>query len=252
MLNSSTGQLDVSKPGPRRGIRLRSGVFTVRGRQLRLGTGEYPSLDVPIEIFSAFDYDRDMFRYESRKPRRVFKETMQAGKMTLESLKRGPSSKEYVERDTIEKYARGPRQAITCATLILTPSDSTPCHSLCAGSGCYPPFDVRIVGLALWHTVVEGGSYSDVSESLSKWEMEEAAHEGGGRYRCVWIHVGNGLRKDEARHRVWFDERQGFRSVRSELRIARAAIPGFPAEHWLQEKVMPRGSAFMKSGCKDL
>ena len=215
--------------------RLRSGVFTVRGRQFASGTGKYPSLDVPIEIFCAFDYDRDVFRYDGRKPQRVSTDKVRTEKEAAQRAK-GPGLLSFVERDIIEKYARGPTQAITWCSVNPNTVGFHPVSFSMRGKWMLPPFDVRIVGLGLWDTVVEGRSYSDLRESLSKWEMEDAADEGGGQYRCVWISVQTEFRKEEMRHRVWFDERQGFAPVRSEFRITRAAIPGFPAEDSLHQE----------------
>ena len=215
--------------------RLRSGVFTARGRQFALGTGKYPVLDVPVDIFCAFDYDRDVFRYDGRKPQRVSAHKVHSHEEAAQRAK-GPALLSFVERDAIEKYARGPTKAITWCNVNPNTVGFHPVSFSMRGKWMLPPLDVRTVGLGLWGTVVEGGDYSDLRQSVSSLQMDDAADEGGGQYRCVWIQFPGGSRKQEVRHRVWFDERQGFSPVRSDLRISRAAIGALAAKDSVQEE----------------
>lgn len=147
---------------------LRCGVFSTRGRQFALGTGQYPDLDVPIEIFCAFDYDRDLFRYDGRKPQRV--STGEGPQMA----KGNSQAVGFEERDAIEKFARGPKQAVTWCSVNPLTVGLHPVPFSFRARAMLPPLDVRILGLGLWRTVISGLGYSDQCESFSEWEMEEA------------------------------------------------------------------------------
>jgi len=208
--------------------RLRCGVFTARGRHFSRGSGGYPDLDAPLEVFCAFDYDRNLFRYDAQKRVR-----MSTGDPVV-AAKRARAGRGFDDRDVTERFARGPRQSITWCSInahrvgLFAPSFS-PRVKITAD------LDVRIVGLALWHSVISGVRYADVGELLTKWDIEQVADEGDARYRCVWIHLDNRV-KEETRRIVWFDEGQGFAPVRSELRVARRATAQFAATEFVEQE----------------
>ncbi len=191
--------------------RLRRGAFRVKGRKID-DDPRGRRLDSDMTIFCAFDYDKDLFRFDRAEPEFFTKEPLVdrgQGPKALEEQGRKMRSdpKDWVERNVGGKWAKSETQCISWSiqgnsVSILRPHEE-PDSSLRI-------FDVRTLGLLIWGNLVDRGtSWKDTCELYPELPLE-AVQERKGLYRFRWVENASiPLRKT-----LWVDEAQGFSPVR--------------------------------------
>ena len=187
---------------------LRSGTYRASGRILTNNGAPDPGpLQGDIQLFSAFDFDKELFRFDQTRP--VFR---QFGEHII------------TDQDT-GKYVRTPEFAITW----MSPWKQKNMARATA-VGIHPPslkprrvvswFDVRSLGLILWDDLMAGIPFSTSYEIWDKSRWVEVFPEANGIYR---LRLVLGHRSGTyVPQTLWLDEHQGFSPVRLSYRLASA------------------------------
>jgi hypothetical protein len=190
---------------------LRSGMFRASGA---VSTNSDAFVDRPlqgkIEIFSAFDLDKGLLRFDQTRPaiRRI-------------------DDEDILDQDS-SKYVRTPQLAITWMRPWKQPKNMR----MVTAVGIYPPtlkpprgiapFDVRSLGLNLWDDFRAGIPFSKSYETWDKGRRVELFSETNGitRLRLVQGHR-SGIYVPQT---LWIDEHQGFSPVRLSYSVSLAEM----------------------------
>jgi hypothetical protein len=178
--------------------RLRSGVFRATGR-LRDDFAKSEALDGAVDVLCAFDYSRDLFRFDRRQPMR-WKE---------------PG--DWIVRNPFVKFIRTPEFTAhfdeNIHRVFLRAPDAKPAPLL-------NPWNIRLVGLVPENSLDE--TFDTIYSLYSAMPDPSVRAEGKQVYRIAWME-----RHDwgDTLHAVWIDEAHGFSPLRYEFRDRRPSDP---------------------------
>lgn len=185
--------------------RLQSGSFRAQGKYIDLHSVE-GKVEGEITIFSAFDYRKDLFRFDRSEPVRKSKDFKLAGVPAtpdqLKSLAQNNAGK-LIRSGNKNVYTNiGTRAAE------ITESAVPPTRPISA-------FDVRTVGLLFW---LDYEKFSSLDEVLANWERSVIsnvirAQDGLWKLDCI---QGN---ESKILCSLWIDETRGFIPVKCEVRM---------------------------------
>lgn len=182
--------------------KLRSGIYRASGRKRDgiEGDARFPAYAGDIEIYSAFDYDRNLFRFERNEPSLFEDAPDQPIRHVALQTKyiRTPELSLHRETGWIE---RGP------STLAIKAADAKP-------SDYVFPIDVRNLGAASWYHIRNRTPFDEVSTALRRRRVTEIVEERDGLFRVTQVYNDSGIPKCV----YWFDTRQGFSPIRFEFR----------------------------------
>lgn len=178
------------------------------------GDKDFPRYSGAVRIFSAFDYDQGLYRFDRCEPQLFLKGSgAKPRKVTLRMY-----------------YAQTKEQSIHCVygwggetpekpIVRIWPSE----HSV---SEYLQPIDVRSLGLGLWVSVHSSASLDAVLEVIQKRKLVSVDKQADGIWRVVQqIRHPDG---NISRFSFWFDETRGFSPVRMEVRFAGELAKVFP------------------------
>ena len=186
-----------------------------------------------VQIYSAFDFDKDLIRFDQTRPfiRRIGEDTI-TDQVTSKYVRTSEFAITWISPWKHEDHAIHTAVGIhplTLKTRIVT------LNTLTAVSW----FDVRSLGLILWDDLMAGSPFGTSYEIWDKSRWVEVFPEANGIYR---LRLTRGHRSGTyVPQTLWLDEHQGFSPVRLSYRLA-SAKPGQPDEfdfdcrvHWKLE-----------------
>jgi len=197
--------------------RLQSGMFVAHGH-LDLTHRKLDPLEGPIEVFSAFDFRTQMFRFDRLEPIWLVPSPKERRAGDATSMKVVQLGGKFVERPdrTIQWMGAEP-------WVWIRPANASP-------HGAIRPFDIRLIGLLNWGTVDRSVTWQRMLEILHR-PVQDAVKETDSLYRLVFVYEKSGVRIDHL-----FDANLGFSPVRTEERQrARDATGPWPEPRELQE-----------------
>jgi len=194
--------------------RLRSGVYRARGHLDRSHKPVYP-IEGTIELFSVFDFDEHLFRFErmeplwipaentgkKRTPNKVSEvDNTSTSSQTPSQMRLGRSGGKLIRANQMSvQWRTRTRQAV------LDRVDSEAAAQI-------REFDIRLVGWANWGTLDHNVSWDEGLRFLQQ-PVHDAVIEDDTLYRLTWIDNHGGYYFS-----LWIDSQIGFSPVRYEQR----------------------------------
>ncbi|MEX2121949.1 MAG: hypothetical protein WD847_20380 [Pirellulales bacterium] len=177
--------------------RLRSGIYRATGKRSYNSKRHGFDTTVDMSLFCAFDFDRQLFRFDRTEPH--FNPKTAGDSM-------GGKFVRTVDR-VIQRHDGGD-------TVTIQPAGARPLHGIL-------PFDIRGIG-SLNLPEVERGTqveraFASPAGFLAEEKIEAAVAESDRIYRLSWL-LANG----QARRTIWFDAAAGYSPIRLEDRY----VPG--------------------------
>jgi hypothetical protein len=208
---------------------IRSGCFRARGRLVkadRVALDEERKLEGDVEIFSAFDIDRGLIRFDRTEP--VVRKVPNPGAVI--------GHDRFYDQEVAE-YIRTPQFAMTWVKPwsfndfgmmtqvgIYPPTIKNPTY--------FSPFDARSIGICLWHEFKEGRSFEKTFDiwTQDRWVTVEA--EPDGILHLVLDRAASG---QSGPLHLWIDEKRGHSPIR--LHCQDAATGGRrPEPPWFESR----------------
>jgi hypothetical protein len=180
---------------------LRSGIYRAFGTKRDGITGDkrFPSYRGEVEIFSAFDHDRGLFRFDRSEPN-LFEEDPSL------PMRRVNVQLKYVRTPDVSLHVASGWQKSGVGEILVKPPDAAPTEYLL-------PMDVRNLGAASWHAMSKGVPLEQVVRVLQRPRVVEVTSEDEGIVRFARLYGPN----DSLKSVYWFDTRQGFSPIRFEF-----------------------------------
>ena len=179
---------------------LKSGAYRARGKMVTNGDGDEEPVQGDVAIFSAFDFDKGLLRFDHTRP-----------------VLRRIDGDAVTVHDT-SKYVRTPDSVITWLSPWQLKDRAAP-----TWVGIHPPtiefrhgpfttLDVRTLGLCVWDDLWVGVPFSTSFETWDKSPWIETEPEANGLHR---LRLLEGHRRDTfLPQTLWLDERRGFSPIR--------------------------------------
>jgi len=189
--------------------RWRSGEFRIAGH-LEISDEQSP-IDGPLEIYSAFNVEAGLLRFERREP--IW-------------LAPAQGSKESQDANTpLRLGQRGGKFVATPEKNIVWRLDGHFASVARAGRIDEPvivPFEIFLIGSQSWDGMDSAYyQYPDWKACIEKWRsspVTEAVVE-EGLIRLTWIHTGDEKSRVDDRQDLWFSPNQGFCPVKYSLKL---------------------------------
>ena len=188
--------------------RLVSGVFRVVGRRKETSIQGQPDIDAVLEYFCAFDFSKDLFRFDRSEPVVANSKVLKIGKSPgTVKLPESP----YIVFQEKGKFIRTPKHTFTWS--IYAPFQIVRKNGEAQPDSTASPFDIRCVGQIGEADLHIGTSYLDCLGYFSDQELLEVKENDNGVFQLVWKAGDSG----QFRRAIWFDTRRGYSPVRLEL-----------------------------------
>ena len=203
--------------------RLQMGTFTASGQIVddslpKSATGKIVG---PVQIFSAFDNARNLYRFDIERPARRVK--AEGGDTTTLN----PNEMEWTIEQAAEKIVRTADQVINWTSndrSVITARNPKP------GAQKEPGFDVRIVGASVLSSLKTFLPYATFIQDMQRLPIDDVFKEENGSIKIVWRAGKDGL----TRKAIWFDPQRGYSPIRLEMDTK---IPGdIPFEAWVRSE----------------
>lgn len=191
---------------------LRSGAFRAQGKVDQSAKAIYP-VHGDVKVFSTFDYERELFRFDRTEPVWVRPEEGTSERIAQSEPRINGKVMLMLENRVVRTADEVMRWNETSSGLTrVDRNDGQP-------ERLSKPFDIRVVGFANWGTLDHDVPWKTIADYARR-PVAEIDMESEGVYRVVWID------KDiRTRYVVWFDTAQGFAPIKYEQSILRSESP---------------------------
>jgi len=192
--------------------RLRSGEFLATGT-VRILDAKLGELHGDVELYSAFDHDRELLRFDRKQPVRRTLLTDFDGNGMPPLSPDDWRSEEWEARGVFLRDSVTGWHSTVPSTIQVMSNESADIAKLVR------PFDVRILGLSVGNAIDTGGTFQQCRDALERRTITGVVADTEHIYRLDMTAGKRGLMT----YSIWIDERQGFSPVRMEARWSRGS-----------------------------